>query len=75
MYTHADWVAEHCIGGEDMVALQVEVRKTELWDECANRHRFFALEEFISNESTKTSSIALACTQCGSLVVHRVQAE
>jgi len=58
-----------------MVSPQVEIRKTELWNDCNGNHRFFALEEFISNESTKTSLIALACTQCGSLVIHRVQAE
>lgn len=53
----------------------VEIRYTELASICRNEHRFYALEEMISNESTKTSLIALACTQCGSLIIHAVQAK
>lgn len=53
---------------------QIEYRWTQLADEC-EFHRFYALEELISNESTKTCLIALACTQCGSLVLHTVRAK
>lgn len=54
---------------------EIEYRYTELSDNCKDYHRFYALEEFISNESTKTSLIPLACTQCGSLIIHSVQAK
>jgi hypothetical protein len=53
----------------------VEIRYTKLSDLCKGFHRFFALNEFISNEATKTSLITLACTQCGALIVHTVQAK
>jgi len=53
----------------------VEIRWTELAKDCRGEHRFYALEELISNESTKTSLIALACTQCGSLILHTVHAK
>lgn len=53
----------------------VEIRYTSLADQCKYNHRFYALEELISNESTKTSLIALACTQCGSLILHTVKAK
>jgi len=53
----------------------IEIRYTELADHCKDYHRFYALEELISNESTKTSLITLACTQCGSLIIHAVQAK
>ena len=53
----------------------VEIRWTPLADNCKDYHRFYALEEFVSNESTKTSLITLACTQCGSLIIHAVQAK
>ena len=53
----------------------VEMRWTDLAPDCEGSHRFYALEELISNESTKTSLIALACTQCGSLILHKVQAQ
>ena len=52
----------------------IEIRYTELATLCENNHRFYALEELISNESTQTSLIALACTQCGSLIIHKVHA-
>jgi hypothetical protein len=52
-----------------------EVRKTALWEDCNDSHRFYALEELISNESTKTCLIVLACTQCGSLIIHTVKAQ
>lgn len=52
-----------------------EIRYTTLSSVCKDWHRFFALEELISNESTKTSLIVLACTQCGSLIIHKVQAQ
>lgn len=52
---------------------EIVYRWTYLADNC-EYHRFYALEELISNESTKTSLIALACTQCGSLILHKVQA-
>ena len=58
-----------------MVDDECEIRWTPLAGECGNEHRFYALEELISNESTKTSLIVLACTQCGSLIVHKVQAK
>jgi len=53
----------------------VEIRWTPLADACKGYHRFYALEEFIGNESTKTDLICLACTQCGSLIIHAVQAK
>jgi hypothetical protein len=52
---------------------EVEYRWTKLANDCGIDHRFYALEELISNESTKTSLITLACTQCGSLIIHKVQ--
>lgn len=58
-----------------MVNSEVEIRYTPLAAKCNDYHRFYALEELISNESTKTSLIALACTQCGSIVLHKVQAQ
>lgn len=53
----------------------IEIRYTALAENCKDYHRFYALEELISNEGTKTSLIALACTQCGSLILHSVQAK
>jgi len=57
-----------------MAEPQIEYRFTSLAPDCEGNHRFYALEELISDESTKTSLIALACTQCGSLVIHKVHA-
>lgn len=55
------------------MAEQVEVRETP--DSCKKfnvAHHLYALE-LISNESTKTSVIPLACTACGTLILHTVQ--
>lgn len=52
----------------------VEMRWTPLAAKCNDYHRFYALEEMIGNESTKTDLICLACTQCGSLIIHAVRA-
>lgn len=52
----------------------VDIRETP--DSCTKQgreHRLYALE-FVSNESTKTSIIPLACTACGTLFLHKVQA-
>jgi ribosomal protein L44E len=53
---------------------RVEIRYTDLSDGCKGFHRFFAIEELISNESTKMSQLVLACTQCGAIVIHKIQA-
>jgi hypothetical protein len=58
-----------------MAKEDIEIRLTELAPICNGFHRFFALEEYVSNESTKTSLIPLACTQCGSLIIHTVRAK
>lgn len=51
----------------------IDVRETD--NSCSKRgaeHHLYALE-LISNESTKTSIIPLACTACGTLILHTVQ--
>jgi len=49
----------------------VEVHRTTF--ACPkDEHKFFALE-LIGNEPTSKAIITLACTMCGTLVLHRVK--
>lgn len=56
-----------------MAESKVEVRPTpDCCTKFGKEHHLYALE-LISNESTKTSVIPLACTACGTLILHTVQ--